>query len=73
MIRDMGDNGFGPSELVKMTDEDGNLFAWFTGSRPRFDTGDKIVADGTVKAHKEFNGILETQLTRVKVQEVQNV
>lgn len=70
MIRDMGDNGFGPSELVKMADEDGNLFAWFTGSRPHFDTGDVIVADGTVKAHKEFGGAQETQLTRVTVKEV---
>ena len=72
MIRDMGDNGYGQSELVKMADESGNLFSWFTGSRPRFDTGDKIVADATVKAHKEFHGILETQLTRVTVQEVQH-
>lgn len=72
MIRDMGDNGWGPTELVKMADEAGNLFSWFTGSRPCFDTGDVLVADGTVKAHKDFHGSLETQLTRVTVKEVQS-
>ena len=73
MIRAMGDNGFGPSELIKMVDTDGNLFAWFTGSNPRFETGSKLVADATVKAHNEYGGVLETQLTRVTVREAQNV
>ncbi len=73
LVKDMGDNGYGSCELIKLADDNGNLFAWFTGSRPRFDIGDKIVADATVKSHREFNGILETQLTRLVVQEVLNV
>ncbi len=68
--RDMGDNGWGPTELLKFKDIAGNQFCWFTGSSPRMEIGQRMVCDGTVKAHKDFHGILETQLTRVTVKEV---
>lgn len=69
----MGDNGWGPRSLLKFKDVNGNLFCWFTGSAPNLDIGQRIMADGTVKAHKEFHGILETQLTRVTVREIFDV
>lgn len=65
--RGMGDNGYGWSELLKMRDDQGNLYAWFSTSAPVIDVNNNFVIDGTVKAHKEFKGILETQLTRVKI------
>ncbi len=68
--RSMGDNGWGPSELLKFKDVTGNTFCWFTGSSPRLEVGQRMICDGTVKAHKDFHGILETQLTRVTVKEI---
>ncbi len=67
MRRGMGDNGYGWTELLKMRDEAGNLYTWFTGSAPSVDIGEDMVITGTVKGHREFNGVNETQLTRVKV------
>ncbi len=70
--RSMGDNGWGPTSLLKFKDVTGNLFCWFTGSDPRMEIGQSMIADGTVKSHKDFHGILETQLTRVTVKEILN-
>lgn len=67
MRRGMGDNGYGWTELLKMRDEKGNLYTWFTGAAPSVDVGEDLVIDGTVGAHKDFNGVQETQLTRVRV------
>ncbi len=68
--RSMGDNGWGPTKLLKFKDIVGNQFCWFTGSSPRMEIGQRMICDGTVKAHKDFHGILETQLTRVTVKEI---
>jgi hypothetical protein len=54
-------------KLVKFRTDDGNLISWFTSSYVSQSVGEKCVLDGTVKAHKEWNGIKETQMTRVKV------
>lgn len=67
MRRGLGDNGWGWSEMLKLRDENGNLFTWFTGSEPSVDIGEDFVIDATVKAHKDFNGVSETQITRAKV------
>ena len=67
--RSMGDNGWGETELLKFRSDDGDLFAWFTGSCPRLDIGEKVTIDGTVKRHSEFKGTKETLLTRVRVLE----
>lgn len=67
MVRGMGDNGYGWTELLKFKTEDGDLLTWFTGTEPRLPDNCEVVLDGTVKAHKEFKGIQETQLTRVRI------
>lgn len=63
---------WGDPTLVKMIDGKGNLFSTFASSTPRVENGedvqvgDQITCRGTVKAHREFRGVKETQLTRVK-------
>lgn len=66
--RGMGDNGYGWTELLKFRTEDGNVLTWFTGAAGNVDIGEDVVLDGTVKAHKEYQGARETQLTRVKME-----
>lgn len=55
---------FGDGKIVKLCDEQGNLYVWFTTvEAPRLNATATVT--GTVKGHKEFKGITETQLTRV--------
>jgi hypothetical protein len=55
---------FGDGKIVKLKDEQGNLYVWFTTvEAPRLNATATVT--GTVKGHKEFKGITETQLTRV--------
>ena len=42
----------------------GNIFTWFTQKVLDFEENDKIELTGTVKNHTEYNGILQTQLSR---------
>lgn len=55
---------FGPGYLYKFTSNDGNTFTWKTGKA--VDDG-KVVLKGTIKAHTEFNGEKQTELTRCKI------
>ena len=43
-----------------------NIFTWFTQSviDESIKPGDTIILSGTIKAHTEYNGILQTQLSR---------
>ena len=58
---------FGDTILIKFRDTEGNLFSWFTSSGTGRHSGDRLKLDGTVKAHTEFKGAKETQLTRCKI------
>ena len=63
------DNGL--RAVVKMQDSQGNVFTWFTNAdkAPQIDNyGDKVKVTGTVKNHDEYNGVLQTVLTRCKVE-----
>lgn len=66
-VRGLGDNGWGWTELFKFRTEDGAVVTWITGSAPEIEPGMKYQLSGTVKKHKEYKGIKETQITRVKV------
>lgn len=55
---------WGTTFVYKLVDENGNVFTWKTGSYLP-DEIDSV--KGTVKEHKEFRGILQTELTRCKV------
>lgn len=49
--------------VYKITDTDGNIYTWKTASYIPQDTE---FINGTVKEHKEWNGIKQTELTRCK-------
>lgn len=62
---------FGYTYLYKFVDEQGNIYTWKTGKW--LGDGDevkdtqRISLKGTIKKHSEFNGELQTELTRCKV------
>lgn len=62
---------FGVTMLYKFTAEDGTIFTWKTCSygvdSDFVDTGKKISITGTIKAHSEYKGRKETELTRCKI------
>ena len=65
------DNQFGITRLYKLTSENGSVFTWKTGiclwDDNKQATPDKVSLKGTVKAHTEFRGIKQTELTRCKI------
>jgi len=60
--------GMGTTNVHRMLDNEGNLYVWFATTQA-LESGEDYVIAGTVKAHKEFQGIKETILTRVRVEE----
>ncbi len=58
---------FRPSTLVTMVDADGNHFKWFASGVRDFEAGDVLTLKGTIKAHDEYRGVKQTQITRCKV------
>lgn len=48
-------------------DAQGHQFLWKTGSYIEAQEGDKVTLKGTIKAHSEYKGIKQTELTRCKV------
>jgi hypothetical protein len=62
----MPETQWGCSTLFKFVDQAGNRYAWFaSGNRHDLSINEEIVITGTVKAHNVYNGINETQLSRV--------
>lgn len=55
---------YGLTKIFKIVDTDGNVYIWKT-SGGIADDAKEIV--GTVKGHNEYNGIRQTELTRVRV------
>jgi hypothetical protein len=58
---------FGPRTLVKFLDGAGNVLTWFASSDRDYTVGACATIDGTVKDHRDYQGVKETQLTRVAV------
>ena len=48
---------------------DNNIFTWFTQKVLDIDEGEVIDLTGTVKNHTEYNGVLQTQLSRCIIKE----
>lgn len=63
----LGFGMYGDRRLHVLKGETGNTFVWFTGNMIDAELGDTITLDGTVKEHKDFKGVKQTVLTRVKV------
>lgn len=59
---------FGPTQIVTMEDEQGNVFVWFNNSAKKMSEDGEGTIVGTIKKHDEFNGRKQTHLTRVKLQ-----
>lgn len=54
---------FGYTSIYKIVDEEGNIYTWkTTGGIPE----EVTVIKGTVKAHNEYRGIKQTELTRCR-------
>ena len=60
---------WGTTILYKFHDQEGNVMSWFSSGGADLEPGGQYVMDATVKAHSEFQGVPETQLTRAKVKE----
>lgn len=59
------DTQYGTLHINKFRDEAGNTLVWKTGSF-RAETGKTLCLKGTVKAHTEYKGEKQTELTRCK-------
>lgn len=61
-----GEGYWDPSKyLIKLETVDGLVLTWFT--QKYFEKGVTLVGKATVKAHKEYNGMKETQITNFRV------
>ena len=58
------DTQYGMTYVYKIIDENDNVYTWKTGKGL---SNKAMVLIGTVKEHKEFRGIKQTELTRCKV------
>lgn len=56
---------FGTTRIYKIVDVEGNVYTWKTGNYIEED--ELKTVKGTVKAHTEFRGTKQTELTRCKV------
>jgi len=56
---------YGTTFLYRLIDETGNVFVWFASGAQEISEGATV--KGTVKEHKEYNGVKQTVLTRCKV------
>jgi hypothetical protein len=59
------DTQFGTSHLHIFQDTNGNRLTW-KASNDRITQGNKVTLKGTIKEHKEYQGIKQTVLTRCK-------
>lgn len=71
----MPDNGFGPSQLYKFKALSGELLCWFTGSFPKVGgapvkANERFKLAGTVKSHRTYNEVEETQIIRAKLERI---
>jgi hypothetical protein len=60
------DTDFGTMHANTFEDADGNQLVWMTGSAS-FTAGEEVKLKGTVKAHSEYKGMKQTELSRCKV------
>lgn len=62
----LGSGPYGDKYLYTFITEEGFQAVWFTGKQNITGT---LKADGTVKDHREYNGVKQTVLTRIKFKE----
>ena len=57
---------YGVTYIYKITDTNGNVYTWKTGNYID-DTDNEMTIAGTVKAHTEFRGVKQTEVTRCRM------
>ena len=60
------EGAFGLSQVFTFNDEEGNVIVWFSASHPDISVGDRGTLKAGVKAHTEYKGQKQTQITRAK-------
>jgi len=58
---------YGYCDNIIMKDDEGRTFKWFTSTNQNIEKGSKIKIKGTIKAHSEYKGVCNTELTRCKI------
>lgn len=61
------DTKYGTTYVYTFEDAQGHQLIWKTGNWLEQDSGDQVTLKGTIKAHSEYKGIKQTELTRCKV------
>ena len=61
------ETGFGITRIYKIIGEDGNIYTWKTGKFIDDEDISEMLITGTVKAHTDFRGIKQTELTRCRI------
>lgn len=61
---------YGLTNIYEFKDEDMNHLVWFTAKDIDFEIGDILYLDGTIKEHKDYNGIPQTIVTRCKLSSI---
>ena len=61
------ENDFGITRVYKIIGEDGNVYTWKTGKFIDDENISEMLITGTVKAHTDFRGIKQTELTRCRI------
>ena len=58
---------YGYTYMYKFTDNNGNIFTWKTGTWIDTESVSSVNLKATIKAHSEYRGIKQTELTRCKI------
>lgn len=61
---------YGTSQFVVMKDNHGRSFTWFNNGKTDMTVGKDYTIKGTIKKHSEYNGLKQTELTRVSAVEL---
>lgn len=65
------DGMFGRTWLVKLLADSGHVLTWRASTEVTAKAGDRVVVEGSIKAHSEYNGTPETVLTRAGLREME--
>lgn len=65
-VLNLGETQYGTKYMYLFNDEHENEYTWTTGVNKSWMVGDAVTIRGTVKAHDTYQGIAQTQLTRVQ-------
>lgn len=57
---------YGDKHIHTLVDASGNSLVWKTSTQ-RLEPGRRVTCKATIKAHSEFRGQLQTEVTRLKI------